>query len=253
MDEMMEMPARTLSLGLLGLALVLGGCTEEVAPSVVPEAYDYESRFEAGIDSVSHSGQTARQVLILDLTKHVGGITEEIDTGTFAPTEGDVVARLEYFFSLDGSDRASDPILLSVEPAALQTTYGDISGANLIAKLAGNDTATDHRDWATEFAGWNDPAIAANGGGIGNPTDFVRAMFGTIEANAIARAIGTDRLSPAGEALPVHVTESGVDLQQLLAKFLLGGVTFSQAADDYTDDDVMGKGLLSDNTEAADG
>lgn len=220
---------------------------------VVPDSYEFDSRFSPGTSSVSHPGQTARQVLIQDLKAYIGGLDDDIQAGRFDPAgDGTVVGRLEYFFSLAAADRAADPIRLTTDPAADQTTYGDISGsADLISKLAGNDTATDHRDWSTEFSGWSDPAIAANGGGIDTPESFVHAMFETIEANAHARGTGVDRLSPAGEALPVHVTESGIDLSQLVPKFLLSAITFSQGADDYTDDDVADKGLLSDNTMAS--
>ena len=79
----------------------------------------------------------------------------------------------------------------------------------------------------------------------------IRDSFETLEQNAIDRAAGVDRLSPALQPLPVHVTASGLDLQQLTEKFLLGALTFSQGADDYTDDDVDGKGLLVDNTMPA--
>ncbi len=218
---------------------------------VVPDTYTFESRFNPGESSIAHTGQTARHLLISDLKDYIGGLTDEVDGGFSPAADGDVTARLEYFFSLDGADRASDPFRLSTDPAPLQTSYGDISSANLIDKLAGNDTSTDHRDWSTEFVGWSDPAIAAHGGGVDTPTDLVRAFFETLEQNAIDRAAGVDRLSPALQPLPVHVTASGLDLQQLTEKFLLGALTFSQGADDYTDDDVDGKGLLVDNTMPA--
>jgi hypothetical protein len=215
---------------------------------VVPATYEFDSRFAPGTSSVDHGGQTARHVLMVDLETYVGGLTADIDSGSLDPAEGTVVPRLEYFFSLAAADRAADPFRLSTDPASDQATYGDLSSsANLLAKLAGNDTATDYRDWSTAFVGWSDPAIAAHGGGVDSPTNLVSAIFETLEANAIARGTGLDRLSPAGEALPVHVTESGIDLAELLQKFLLGALAFHQAADDYTDSDVDGKGLLSDN------
>lgn len=213
---------------------------------VVPEHYEFESRFAAGESSVSYSGQMARHLLIVDLKRYVDSLTAQIDGGDFEPAvEGDVTSRLEYFFSVPGADRASDPFLLATEPAALQSTYGDVSGsAYLLEKLAGNDAATDHRDWSEEFAGWD---------GAGSPTQLVRAWFDILEANAIDRANSVSRLSPAGEELPVHVTAEGWDVSQLLAKFLLGAVAFSQGADDYTDDDIEGKGIRSDNTAASGG
>ena len=140
------------------------------------------------------------------------------------------------------------PIRLQTDPSAMQVTYGDIStSANLFGKLAGNDSVTDFRDWLTQFAGWSDASLATNGGSITSPTGFVQALFETIEENAIGRAAGTMRTAPDGTVLPVFVTEDGRDLRQLTNKFLLSAITFHQAADDYLDDDVPGKGLRSSN------
>jgi hypothetical protein len=213
----------------------------------VPDTFEFESRFIPGRSSVAYTGQTARHVLIQDLKSYIGSLTAQIDEGTLTPTEGDVVARLEYFFSTPGAERVDDPIRLSTDPDTLQSTYGEISGtANLLGAVAGNQTDIDHRDWSTEFAGWSDASIAEHGGGIDTPTNLIRAFFATIEANALDRANGVSRLSPAGQELPVHVTESGLDFVQLTEKFLMGSLVFHQAADKYLDD--AAKGLLSDNT-----
>lgn len=226
---------------------------------VVPDTYAFESRFTPDTSSVSHGGQTARHVLIADLKAYIGGLTAVVDSGFSPATDGEVVANLDYFFGPDAAARAEDPIGITTEPPAppiLQTTYGELSGtAFLLEKLAGNDTSTDYRDWSTEFVGWSDPAIAAYGGGITSPTLLVRAFFETIEQNAMARAGNLapadtpERMSPVATPmeLPVHVTASGLDLQQLVEKLLLSAIAFHQAADDYTDDDVADKGLLSDN------
>ena len=48
----------------------------------------------------------------------------------------------------------------------------------------------------------------------------------------------------------MYLTPDGHDLNQLIQKFLLGAVTFSQGADDYLDDDTEGKGLLASHIQA---
>lgn len=236
--------SRTLCL----LLVTLAGCDGPTV-SNVPERYEFESRFVPGTSSVNHGGQTARHVLIEDLGSYIESLTEQIDSGTFAPSaEGEVTENLEYFFSAPAADRSEDRFRLTTDPLPLQSTYGELSGsAILVEKVAGNDTATDHRDWSTEFEGWSDASIAAHGGGIDSPTSLLRAFFETVEANALDRANGVSRTSPAGEELPVHVTASGLDLGELVPKLLLGALAFSQATDDYLDDDVEGKGLLADN------
>ncbi|MEO1269711.1 MAG: DUF4856 domain-containing protein, partial [Myxococcota bacterium] len=75
-------------------------------------------------------------------------------------------------------------------------------------------------------------------------------FFETLEENAIARADGTVRMGPDGEQLPVYVLENGVDLNQMIQKFLTGAIAFHQGADDYLDSDTEGKGLLADTAVA---
>src|SRR5690606_32869489 len=170
------------------------------------------------------------------------------------PAEGDVVASLDYYFRFDSAANGDEPIRFSADAPLMQTTYNGISAdKNLVDKLAGNDTSTDHVDWSTAFAGWSDADIAASGGGVTSPELLVGAFFSTLEAQAIGRANGMVRTGPDGEQIPVYVTDKGQDLKQLTQKFLLMAVNFSQAADDYLDDDVDGKGLLADNAAAEEG
>jgi hypothetical protein len=219
----------------------------------VPDTYSFDSRFLEGESSVSYSGQTARHVLISDLNTYIGGLSDSIDGASFEPTtDGEVVEALDFYFRFDSDANGDTEILLETDPSAAQMTYNDISsGKDLVGKLAGNDSVTDHKDWSTEFSGWSDAGIATFGGSVDTPEGLVTAFFETIEENAIDRAAGTTR-EVEGEMLPVYVTAEGQDLKQLTQKFLLGAVTFSQGADDYLDDETEGKGLLSDNTDPGD-
>lgn len=248
------------------LALVAGGCGKGDAPpgdSGLPNTgspsgtgsgttsggagdYAFESRFAEG-SSVVYTGQTARQLLILDLKTHVGGLTARVDGGWF-PVAGDVTEELDFYFSFDGASAGDVPFLLVTDPPPLQATYGEISTtANLVGKVAGNDPEGQHRDWATDLVGWDDPAVTG-------PESLVRHWFAQLDAAAVDRSNGTIPLDPNGAAIPaVYLTAEGQDLQQLLEKFLHGAVSFSQATDDYLDDDLPGKGLRADNTAAEDG
>ena len=220
-----------------------------------PGLYAFESRFSPGVDSVAYDGQIARQVLISDIKKFIDGLTEAIDDASYTVgAEGSVVDSLDFYFRFDSDTYADEPHGVTTDPAPMQTTYGDISlGKDIVGKLAGNDSSTDHKDWSTEFGGWSDATFAAHGGAITSPEGFVLAMFEQIEANAIARADGVDRFAPDGTTvLPVHITEQGHDLGQLVQKFLTGAVSLSQGADDYLDDDTDGKGLLSSNAQDGD-
>jgi len=232
-----------------------GGGTGDNGVIETPETYQFESAFEDGASSVSYSGQIARQVLISDLNDYISDLSDMIDAGDFAPTsDGEVVGALDFFYRFDSDANGDTAIRLETDPPTLQSTYNDISsGKDLVGKTAGNDDVTDHKDWSMAFSGWSDDTISQYGGSIDSPEGLIVAYFETIEENALGRVNGDLRMGPDGQTLPVYVTESGLDLKQLTQKFLLGAVNLSQGTDDYLDDDVDGKGLLSDNTGPDDG
>lgn len=216
--------------------------------TVNPSLYDFESHFEPGVSSVAHSGQTARQVLILDLKAHLGGITDRIDTGVLFPAAGDVNEELEFYFAFDGTTSGDIPLLLTTEPSSLQQTHGAISSsANLVGKIAGNDEVGQHRDWSVDLMGWDHPAVDT-------PESLVRHWFAEIDQAAVDRANAVVPVGPYGQPVPsVFLSADGVDRQQLLEKFLHGAVSFSQATDDYLDDDLDGKGLYANHELPDDG
>ena len=236
----------------LGLA-ACGGDSKSPDPNVpvepdvpveVPETYSFDSRFEAGESSVSYSGQTFRQVLIKELVAYISGLTEEIDSGNFVPDSGDVVAELNYFFEFDSDTSGDDPLMISTTPDLLQATFNDIStNKDLVSKIAGRDAKGQHKDWSTEFTGWS-------GAGGDSPENFLRALFAELDALAVARANGDIPVGPTGAPIAnVYVTAKGQDLKQLIEKFLLMAVNYSQGIDDYLDNDLEDHGINSQNTE----
>jgi len=221
----------------------------------VRSGYSFESRFTPGAESVDHGGQTTRQVLLADLGTEMERLAEGVRDGTIDPTdvdeEGEVVARLNAFYRDGSSDLGTRPLPDFVDDgdATCEATYEDLGSSNLLAKTAGEDTVTDHRDWTTEFVGWTDTSVLG-GAPVGSPVALVDAFFLTFENQVRACALAVDDCpkTPAGEALPLHVTPDGLDLVELVQKHLLGAIHFSQGTDDYLDDDVADKGLLGDNT-----
>lgn len=212
----------------------------------LPSTYAFDSRFVAGRSSVSYPGQVLRQVLLLELTRDIGALTEAIDTGAITPAAGDIAQRLDFYYQFDETGGTTE-ITLTTEPGLAQTTYDALGSAkNLGSKLAGNDSDaadTQHQDWTTAFAGWTE-------GDVQTPEELVRYWFGLLDALAADRAGNTIPQDPGGQDLAqVYVTAQGQDLKQLIQKFLLGAVAFSQAADDYLDDDAEGKGLLVSNAQ----
>ncbi|MCO4745293.1 MAG: DUF4856 domain-containing protein [Proteobacteria bacterium] len=237
----------------LPLLVLLAACTatndddpgvDSDSGSPITGIAEYAFDGRDGSSSVSYSGQVFRQVLIADMKSHMGGLTDRLNGGSFFPTEGVVEGELAFYVDFDSS--VGGTVAIGVDGAE-QGTYDDISsGKDLRGKLAGNDSATDHQDWITAFAGWD-------ADGVTSPETLVDHWISVVDAQAVAWNTSPP-LGPDSSPVPaVYVTPEGQDLQQLLQKFLLGAITFSQGADDYLDDDVDGKGLLADHTALVDG
>jgi hypothetical protein len=220
-------------------------CACEGGP-VEPENtnYAFNSRFEDK-SSVSYSGQTARHALISAIKSYMGGLENSIaSNGIF--DAGTLVNTFNIFFDCADDVCGGENITVSGPVDLAQMTISDISsGKNLVGKIAGNDATGQHKDWSTEFVGWtSDEPIS--------PENLVRSWFVAVEENAIAISNGTFQQDPNGVDISrPEVSASGRDYTQLVQKFLLGAVAFSQGADDYLDDDVEGKGINSDNSMPA--
>ncbi|MCB9742182.1 MAG: DUF4856 domain-containing protein [Alphaproteobacteria bacterium] len=242
-------------LAFLGLTLLALGCGEkdggdsaaEDSAAADTRSYAFPSAFGEG-SAVSYSGQVLRNLLIDDMKRYLGGLTERIDAGSYYPEPGEVEADLLFYFEFDSDAYGQVDIGMGCDPACAQQVYDEVSSdKDLISKLAGNDPTGQHVDWSTAFVGWPE-------GGVTSPESLVRHWIAQIDAAAVARVSGDIPLDPSGQPLPaVYLTEDGQDLQQLLEKFLRGAVSFSQGADDYLDDDLEGKGLRSDHVEPEDG
>ncbi len=231
--------------------------------------YEFESRFNAGESSINYRGQISRQILITDLKGEIKRIATAVSNDELDPTAVDIVALLNASFR-DGSGELTEVPLpaLTDEPDTLcQSTYDDLNDVNLFGKLAGNDDSTDHVDWDGDMDD-DDPSTNTTPAFVGfattegltvpvgvdprTPTGLIDTFFATFAAQAAACFLDPADCprSPEGTELPLYVTPNGLDLIQLVDKVLRTGINFSQAADDYLDDepDDEGKGLLADNT-----
>lgn len=223
--------------------------TKKLEISIVDEM-DYDFRNESsGESSVAYSGQVARHVLLKELSNYIKG-----DFATDIANSEDKIG-LYYDISSDDYENVwgSRELTLSAFEGAVQTTLTEISGShkNLKGKLAGNDEKGQYKDWNAENAldGWAGLEAAQN-----TPTGFTEHLFTLLRENALEVQAGKAVTTHGVEVGKVYVTPEGVDLQQLIEKFLNGAVLFSQAADDYLDNDggKTTKGLLSDNLEFGD-
>ena len=227
--------------------------TKEFTLNVVDvlDVYKFDSKFADG-SSVSYSGQIARHVLIAELNHYIGNkLKAELDDGTLS-SRSEVIAMFDKYYRT--TDEQYDNFEITFIDNSVQTHIANISSSskNLNGKMAGNDEAGQHKDWKNgEFAGWGDK-------GSVTPEGLIDLFFGQLADNAEQHLNGVVRQTAAGEDITeVYINTDGTNLQQLIQKFLLVGITYSQATDDYlgnetTDalgNDTTGKGLLADHNQ----
>ncbi|WP_298444683.1 DUF4856 domain-containing protein [uncultured Ferrimonas sp.] len=209
------------------------------------DTYQFNNKNGEG-SSVSYSGQTARHVLIAELNNYIGNqLQTDLGDGTLA-TRAEVLAKLDSYFRMDADtyELTAESMLIGFTADPEQISLKDISSShkNLVAKVAGNDAGGQHAMWNDgDFAGWGAK-------GSTTPEGLVDIFFGLLADNADEILGGASRVDADGNPLPVYVTSTGLDLKQLIQKFLLMSVAYSQGADDYLDNNTAGKGLLADNS-----
>ena len=220
------------------------GGNADAGATLVPETYTFESRFAPGESSVAYSGQVMRQVLIGEMKNYIGRLTQEIDTQQTVPSVGETTAALEFYYRFDAGTSGQVPLTITTDPPLMQMVYDDISSSNLAGKLAGNDLMGQHADWTMNFVGW-DPNDATT------PEGLLLHWFDQLDTLAVERSQGTIPTDPDGVALTaVYLTPEGLDLQQLIQKFLLGALAYSQGTDDYLDNDLPDHGINVSNLQA---
>ena len=230
-----------LSVTISALSL-LAGCPDPGDQGEVtsPSRYSFNSRFESGVSGVDYRGQTMRHALLHALVHHIEGLPERILAG-LTPTPGSVRSELELFYDCPDELCLAQRHGVELERPTAQSTLGELSsGKSLSEKVAGQDEVGQHRDWLIGAGGWSSSALS--------PDEQVRLWFEVIDAQAQLLAEGGRLVDPQGQPLSgPHLTPEGLNLAELIEKYLYGALAFSQASDDYLDDDLEGKGLLSDN------
>lgn len=232
-------------ISVLSAAILLAACGGDDNDSK-PAVYEFNSKLDAGESAVSHSGQATRHILISELKNLIGS-----DDLQNAATKADALAMLNAVYAKGTKDTtgnlistnvytggaAATSVNISLETAGVslkQTHFSDVSGdKNLQGKIAGKDNllSNDLVGWTVVTTGNDDNK---GEGRNSAPELLVQQWFDQIAGLAVD-----------GDAETKYVTTDGLDLQQLVQKFLLGSVTYSQAAEDYL---LSSKGLKKQNT-----
>lgn len=225
----------SLALGLAVLLSACGGNGDDDAGSLggggdtaAAGSYTFESRFSEGASSVVYSGQTFRHLLIADLTSYMESVEEGQDGfGGPASDPQVILDNLNFYYRFSNVGENAPYLLETTPPATPGPTYAMVSSATTLSeKIAGNDNPLRRG----ELKGWTTGLTTQT------PEGLVDYWFDLIAENT------TDNVPNPGN-IPT-VTATGLDLRQLVQKFLLGAVTYSQGAEDYLNSEA---GLQTQN------
>jgi hypothetical protein len=207
------------------------------ACDAMPTNYSYNNdRFTGSDSSVSYTGQTARQVLIADMAYYMSTVLSD----DAANTADSVKADLKFFVYGTDADVTDTLIGTYIKDAANVTlkdaaTYGAISsGKNLHKKIAGGCGAGcgEESKLIGDFIGWN--RLDAAGNVITTPLALVDdwiASQATLASDGVVVQI-TDADGVTSD-VNVNTDAHGRNYRQLIQKFLMGAVNFSQGTNDY--------------------
>ena len=203
------------------------------ACDAMPVTYSYtNSTYTADSNSVSYTGQTARHLLISGMVDYMGAMTES------GKTKSQYLTDLDFFMNGDGADGASTGFKLKngaadasdVDTAA---TYGAVSsGKNLDGKIAGGNGeggGETSKLIGGEFFGWS------AGLSLGSlPINLVDLWVDQLAGQASdGTSVTISTVAGDVNVSSVQYDAFGRNQRQLLQKFLLGAVTFSQGTNDY--------------------
>jgi hypothetical protein len=198
------------------------------ACDALPTTYVFED--EAGNSTVSYTGQTARQVLVSDLVDAMNALTRDA-----ANDPATVVSDLNFYYSFDSTARdasytatfdlsgGENIIINDSDAAAAVIAPGDISSGKVVkSKIAGEDK-TAHILGGEFFGreGFATPALLMD--------EYLRVL--SVESSDIDDTIAIS--GGTANIVDPTVTEAGLNMRQLVQKFLLGALTFSQGTADY--------------------
>ncbi|MBA2411061.1 MAG: DUF4856 domain-containing protein [Gammaproteobacteria bacterium] len=195
-------------------------------------SYMFESRFSEGASSVAYAGQTFRHLLIADLTTYMESLVEGQDGfGNPASDPQTILDNLNFYYRFTSAGENAPYLLDTMPEATPGTTYGMVNSATTLSeKIAGNDNPLRRG----ELKGWTTDLATLT------PEGLIDYWFSLIAENTTDNNAATD---------PTLTTE-GQDLRQLVQKFLLGAVTYSQGAEDYLNSEA---GLKAQNVRPDEG
>ncbi len=222
------------------------------ACDAMPTIYSFTNTYFSAEEnsSVSYTGQTARQVLISDMAYYMSTVLSDDAANTAESVKTDLNFFV-YGTDADVTDTLIGTYIKDADNVTLKdaATYGDIStGKNLHKKIAGG-CGTDCGEVAKlidgQFFGWD--RLDAEGNVIETPLELVDDWIAT-QANLASDGVAVQIVDATGATSSANVNTDahGRNYRQLMQKFLMGAVNFSQGTNDYFKTD-FGSKLTTDD------
>ncbi len=247
-------------LTLLSASMMLAACgsSSDDSTSNPLTTYTFDSKVTPGSSAVSNTGQTTRHLLINEITQYVKSSDfQSLSDASIAEAKLNRIYATGVKSSVVNSlgkqnvyTDATEATPISITPKddslqLLQTDFNSVSdGKNLQSKLAGCDNDFSQ----TDLIGWTIDQQNLIECGQKLADDEVAVLDNQDKAHTLIQQWFADlsQIAVVDGSVDV-VSDTGLDYQQLIQKFLLGAVTYSQAAKDYLKAD---KGLLKQNHES---
>lgn len=199
------------------------------ACDAIPTTYAFSSSITEGESSVSYTGQTARQLLMLGLVDAMTGLTERPGEESAVDTE------LSFYINGDGADATPHGFdLRGGEPVIPGPNYEDISaGKNLDGKIAGGNGEGGGETKSLIGAGFFGWTTGMDADPL--PIELVNYFIDRMAAEATDGTTPTVSVvgNPAVSLDSVTTDANGLNYRQLMQKFLTGAVSLSQGTNDY--------------------
>jgi len=199
------------------------------ACDAIPTTYAFNSSITEGESSVSYTGQTARQLLMLGLVDAMSRLTER------PGEESAVDNELSLYINGDGADATPhDFDVKAGEPVIPGPNYGDIStGKNLDGKIAGGNGEGGGETKSLIGAGFFGWTTGMDADPL--PIELVNYFIDRMAAEATDGTTPTVSVvgNPAVSLDSVTTDANGLNYRQLMQKFLTGAVSLSQGTNDY--------------------
>ena len=225
------------------------------ACDAMPTTYAFTNTYFSAEEnsSVSYTGQTARQVLISDMAYYMSTVL----TDDAANTADSVKSSLDFFVygtDADVTDTLLGTYIKDSENVTLKdaATYGAIStGKNLHKKIAGGCGAGcgEESKLIGDFIGWN--RMDAAGNAITTPLalvdDWIASQAVLASDGVIVQITDADGVT---SGVNVNTDAHGRNYRQLMQKFLMGAVNFSQGTNDYFKTDFASKLTTDDGGDS---